>query len=291
MLAPCAPHTHDVRTTVDPGSSSCSPPSLLRPYTDSGLVRVPLDVGAGRGAVEDVVGRDVDDVGADAPGRLGDVAGPEGVDGEGPVGVALTGVDRRPGPGVDDDVGAQPLRRSPSTASRSATSSRPWSAAIDVARRPGAEPARGRVVGAAAGRHPPGEGVDDVGAELAARAGDEHPHDLGPHTRLSGLARASPTGEPSPHEDSTTGARSMSGSHQARLSAYHRTVSASPSSKPIVGAQPSSLRDLGGVEEVAAVVAGAVGDDLLERLRLARAPRSTASAISSMLASTPLPTW
>ncbi len=37
MLAPWNPHTHDVRTMVEPGSSSRSPASFERPYTDWGL--------------------------------------------------------------------------------------------------------------------------------------------------------------------------------------------------------------------------------------------------------------
>ena len=41
---------------------------------------VPFDVGPGRGAVEDVVGRQVAEVCSDEAGGLGDVAGAEGVD-------------------------------------------------------------------------------------------------------------------------------------------------------------------------------------------------------------------
>ncbi len=44
------------------------------------------------------------------------------------------------------------------------------------------------------------------------------------------------------HSFSRTGARSRSGSHQARLAAYHSTVARSPSSNEICGAQPSSRR-------------------------------------------------
>ena len=74
-----------------------------------------------------------------------------------------------------------------------------------------------------------------------------------------------------PRTPSATGARARRGSHQSRWAAYQATVSARPCSQSIDGAQPSSRAQLRGVEHVAAVVAGAVGDDRLERLRLARA--------------------
>ena len=79
MFWPWKPHTHDVRTTVEPGSSSRSPASFVRPYTDRGFGLVPLDVGLGLGAVEDVVGRHVDHVGADPAGAFGHVPGAEDV--------------------------------------------------------------------------------------------------------------------------------------------------------------------------------------------------------------------
>ena len=41
--------------------------------------------------------------------------------------------------------------------------------------------------------------------------------------------------------DSWTRARALSGSHQPRFASYQATVSASPSSKPCAGAQPSSF--------------------------------------------------
>ena len=69
---------------------------------------------------------------------------------------------------------------------------------------------------------------------------------------------------------SWTSARCLSGSHQSRLRARTTsTVSRMPSSNPISGFQPSSLPELRRVEQVAAVVAGPVGDDRLQRLRLA----------------------
>src|SRR5690606_38334928 len=70
-----------------------------------GVGGVPLVVGAVLGAVEHVVGAHVHDVSTDAAGRVGDPAHAEGVDPPGPVGVRLAVVDRRPRPGVDDDVG------------------------------------------------------------------------------------------------------------------------------------------------------------------------------------------
>ena len=39
MLAPWRPHSHEVRTTVAASPASCSPASLLAPYTDRGSGR------------------------------------------------------------------------------------------------------------------------------------------------------------------------------------------------------------------------------------------------------------
>lgn len=44
------------------------------------------------------------------------------------------------------------------------------------------------------------------------------------------------------HSVSRTGARSLSGSHQSRLAAYHSAVARRPSLKAIAGSQPSSRR-------------------------------------------------
>src|SRR5262249_51705802 len=63
----------------------------------------------------------------------------------------------------------------------------------------------------------------EVLPELARRASDEHPH----HGPLQATS-------------STTGDTPRSGSHQPRLSAYQRTVSAIPCSKGTAGAHPSS---------------------------------------------------
>ena len=66
---------------------------------------VGLDVGRALGAVEDVVGGDVDDRGADRRGRGGDVAGAVAVDGERRLLGLLGAVDVGPGGAVDDHVG------------------------------------------------------------------------------------------------------------------------------------------------------------------------------------------
>ena len=57
----------------------------------------------------------------------------------------------------------------------------------------------------------------------------------------------------------------------------------SPSSKSTAGFQPSSVRIFVESSEVAAVVAGAVGHDRLQRCRASPSAASTPSAISSML--------
>ena len=44
------------------------------------------------------------------------------------------------------------------------------------------------------------------------------------------------------HAVSRTGARSLSGSHQARFAAYQSTVASSPPAKPVCGCQPNSVR-------------------------------------------------
>ena len=107
--------------------------------------------------------------------------------------------------------------------------------------------------------HSSGQHVSEVAPELAVAAGDQDPKGT--------VHRA--TGGGSGQAPSTTGARSTSGSHQFRWSRYQPTVSARPRSKATDGSQPSCAADLGGVEEVAAVVAGPVGNDLLQRRGLA----------------------
>ena len=87
-------------------------------------------------------------------------------------------------------------------------------------------------------------------AELAAGAGDED--------APVNASRIRPTG-----------ARSLSGSHQSRFAPYHSTV-ARDAVLPRDRRLPAELAaELRRVEEVAAVVARPVGDDRLERLRLA----------------------
>ena len=92
--------------------------------------------------------------------------------------------------------------------------------------------------------------------------------------RVRGSARIPLRGErpaPQPQLDvSTTGARSLSGSHQARFASYQRTVSASPSAKGDLVAPAELFAQLRRVEQVAAIVARPVGDDRLQRLRLVR---------------------
>ena len=66
--------------------------------------RVGLDIGRGLGAIEDVVGGNLDDGNAE-PGRcFGDRPGPDRIDGEGEVPFALGLVDGGIGGGVDHDV-------------------------------------------------------------------------------------------------------------------------------------------------------------------------------------------
>ena len=68
MLAPCSPHTHDVRTTVADRSEDerlALAGQLRRPVDPERVRAVELVVGAVEPAVEHVVGGDVDEVGAD----------------------------------------------------------------------------------------------------------------------------------------------------------------------------------------------------------------------------------
>ncbi len=86
-----------------------------------------------------------------------------------------------------------------------------------------------------AGGHATLQHVADVPTQLTVSAGDEYPEGTA-HVPWPGLGLG-PFQVPS-----TTGARSRSGSHQARLSAYHRTVAARPWENSTVGSQPSALR-------------------------------------------------
>ena len=60
-----------------------------------------------RGPVEDVVGRDVEQVGADGRGGFGHVAGADGVDRIGQVDLGLARVDRGKGSAVEDELGPE----------------------------------------------------------------------------------------------------------------------------------------------------------------------------------------
>ena len=68
---------------------------------------VPLPVGAVGRAVEDVVGRHVDDVRAHQRGGLGDVAGADGIHGVGRVDLGLAAFDRGERAAVQDELGAE----------------------------------------------------------------------------------------------------------------------------------------------------------------------------------------
>ena len=117
------------------------------------------------------------------------------VDGEGPVRVALAGVHRGPGGGVDDHVGADG-RDGPQH----------LAAVGDVQLLAGERD------------HLVAGGVADaqqVGGQLAAGAGDQQPHQ--------------------------NAARAFSGSHHQRLSRYHSTVAARPSSSECSAFQPSAV--------------------------------------------------
>ena len=77
MLAPCSPHTHDVRTIVAPiprPTPRARRRASTRPYTLTRVGRVPLVVRLGLRAVEHVVGRQVHEVGAGPAAALGDPA-------------------------------------------------------------------------------------------------------------------------------------------------------------------------------------------------------------------------
>ena len=72
---PVQPKSHDERT-IQPSPTSRSPSSFVRPYSETGFRLVRLDVRPALAAVEDVVGREVDDRSAERD----DVSGPIDVD-------------------------------------------------------------------------------------------------------------------------------------------------------------------------------------------------------------------
>src|SRR5437763_1800800 len=117
-----------------------------------------------------------------------------------------------------------------------------------------ARPARTVGVALAAVHVGPGRGVDDrVGSDVAddlqdsisvghVEGGVVVPGDVvvvGGAERLDQFPSelAAGAGDEDYHAVSRTGRRPRSGSHQSRCSAYHATVVASPSSKPICGVQ------------------------------------------------------
>ena len=166
--------------------------------------RVPLVVRLGLRAVEDVVGRERDDVRAGAPRPFHDESDPERVHEKRAIGLRLARVDRGHRRAVHDRVGLDRADRAEHGI-----------AVADVERRVVEADDLVRL-----------QRFDDFAADHAARAGDEN-------AQRSGHFHAAV---------SSTGARSNSGSHQSRFAAYHSTVSRSPVSKPTCGSQPSSAR-------------------------------------------------
>ena len=178
---------------------------------------------------------------APASGRgLGHVAGAQRVDGEGRVGVGLAGVDRcvctRRGA-----RGRERIRRRPRATAFAVGDVE----GVDVGGQH-LEPPRARL--AAARRRP---ALADVGSRRAGTSPARTSQTSRPSWPFAPVTRTrsgrSPGGAPAGRADqapSTTGARSRSGSHQLRWSAYQPTVSARPSAKGTVGSQPSSLRIL-----------------------------------------------
>ena len=221
---------------------------------------VPLDVGARGRPVEDVVGREVDEVGPATPGRLGHVAGAQGVDREGPVGIALAGVDRRPGARRGPRRRGARRPRRPSTVGPVARpAAGAWSAPTTSSR--GAPGPRGR---RAPGGGPPGATAPQSAAPGPVRAGPRPRSPgswCGARRRLSRPwpRRPRPPGPGRPVAPTTRGG--------PRTSAPSRPAPRRSRSR---GRQPSCCSILVRVEQVAAVVARAVGHDLLQRGRLAQ---------------------
>ena len=88
MLAPCGPHTHDVRTIVGAGIELLLAAELGAPVDRQRVGRVPLEVGHAARCRRRRSRSRCRRGGPRPAGRLGHVPGPEGVDGEGPVGIA-----------------------------------------------------------------------------------------------------------------------------------------------------------------------------------------------------------
>jgi hypothetical protein len=145
------------------------------------------------------------------PGELlGQPAGGTAVDQQRGVLVGLRGVHGGVGGGVEDD-GTRPA--DPVQPAADGLAHLPLVGQVEF----GAAERRDGVAG------PAGQDGEQVAAELAAGAGDQ------PGGRVIGSGHAR-VGAAVPTS------RALSGSHQARLSRYHCTVRASPSSKPVRGA-------------------------------------------------------
>jgi hypothetical protein len=168
----------------------------------------------------------------DGASRFGHVAGPNGVNGIGEVDLGLAGIHGGDGTTMEHQFGPE------------LSVYRLHGVAVidphvaDVGGQDLVGQARQRAFGGqqitapASNGYPPGQRVLQITPELTVGTGHQNSH---------GRGRRQPA-EPQP--PSTTGARARNGSHHSRLSAYHSTVSASPSSQEIWGAQPSSERSL-----------------------------------------------
>ena len=284
MLAPWAPLTHAVRTMVADGRPPPGPRArrpaccARRPTADRAG---PTRRTAGRACRRRRSRSRRRPGGRRRPWRLGDVAGAEGVDGEGGVGIGLAGVHRGVGPAVEHDVGPEgvdgrPDRR-PVDHVQVSMSVREHVEGAAVPRTPPARIPRAGLGRRSAPR--PASDVAQVPTELAVPAGEQDPQPV----ELTARGRV---GRPRPLDDR--------GPVPKRLPPAPVVAAYQPRCRPGPGRRDGRLpaqlpSDLRRVEEVAPVVARSVGDDLLQARGLPVAVR-TASAISSMLASTPLPT-
>ena len=256
---------------------------LAAPVDRAGRGRVPLDVGPIERSVEDVVGRDVDEVGADAGRCLGDVTGAERVDRERGVRVGLAGVDRGVGAAVEDDVGPEggrprpgPRRDRPGRAcrcrSRARRRCRRRTVGEDARRPPRGRPPSGTRPASTSGRSRPSWPLPPVSRTRRGRftergrSAGRRPGALdhrGPVAQRlppapvvavpgHGVGQAPVEGDRSAPSRGRCGSSWSRGGSDGRGSGRSGTISFSDAGRPVAA--------------------------------------STASAISSMLASTPLPT-
>ena len=79
---------------------------LARAVNPQRIDRIVLSVGAALGAVEDIIGRDMDQRNAGFAARRRDIGRSDAIGGPSGIGLALGAVHRRIGGGVDDDVRA-----------------------------------------------------------------------------------------------------------------------------------------------------------------------------------------